>query len=157
MSYPFTGKNVSLSKGPDPKTSIQTEREAQKFNPQAVNYFLEGSKYRSELVQTLTQQMERDPILFTDGSYYDMTKNQQRESTAAKINRLSRYLEGDSPETFMRRLSLLMFFDPAVGTRIGINLILFLHCVKGNGTRDQVKYWTSDKFTDKIRGIYGCF
>lgn len=39
MSVPFTAKNVSLSKGPDPKTSLQTERDAQKFNPQAMQYF----------------------------------------------------------------------------------------------------------------------
>ncbi|KAI5960224.1 POX1, partial [Candida theae] len=157
MSYPFTGKNVSLSKGPDPKTSIRTEREAQKFNPQAMQYFLEGSKERAELIKTLTQQMERDPILFTDGSYYDMSKEQLREFTAAKINRLSRYLEVDSLDVFNIRQSLIGVIDPAVGTRMGINLGLFLSCIRGNGTAAQLKYWALDKHTAKIRGIYGCF
>ena len=157
MSFPFTAKNVSLSKGPDPRTSIQVERDAQKVNPQAMQYFLEGSKERAELIKSLTQQMERDPILFTDGSYYDLNKDQLREFTAAKINRLSRYLEGDSTEVFNIRSSLIGVIDPAVGTRIGINLGLFLSCIKGNGTAEQVKYWAVDKHTNKIRGIYGCF
>lgn len=157
MSVPFTAKNVSLSKGPDPKTSLQTERDAQKFNPQAMQYFLEGSKERAELIKALTQQMERDPILWTDGSYYDMNKEQLREFTAVKINRISRYLEGDSIDVFNRRLSLVGVFDPAVGTRIGVNLGLFISCIRGNGTYDQLKYWALDKHTAHIRGIYGCF
>ncbi|KAI5960223.1 hypothetical protein KGF57_001954, partial [Candida theae] len=157
MSFPFTAKNVSLSQGPDPKTSIQTEREAQKFNPQAMQYFLEGSEQRGELIKALTQQMERDPILWTDGSFYDLTKNQQRELTVTKINRISRYLEGDSLDVFHRRMSLLSVFDPGASTRIFVNLGLFLSCIKGNGTAEQLKYWAVDKYTDKIRGIYGCF
>ncbi|KAG5422263.1 POX1 [Candida metapsilosis] len=157
MSFPFTAKNVSLSKGPDPKTSIQVERDAQKLNPQAMQYFLEGSKERAELIKSLTQQMERDPILWTDGSYYDMDKEQLRKFTALKINRVARYLEGDSIDVFQRRLSLIGVFDPAVGTRIGVNLGLFISCIRGNGTYDQLKYWALDKFTAHIRGIYGCF
>ena len=157
MSFPFTAKNVSLSKGPDPKTSIQVERDAQKLNPQAMQYFLEGSKERAELIKSLTQQMERDPILWTDGSYYDMDKEQLRKFTALKINRVARYLEGDSIDVFQRRLSLIGVFDPAVGTRIGVNLGLFISCIRGNGTYEQLKYWALDKFTAHIRGIYGCF
>ncbi|KAG5422266.1 POX1 [Candida metapsilosis] len=157
MFFPITEKNVSLSQGPDPKTSIQTERNVQKFDPQAMNYFLEGSRERSELLKSLTQQMERDPILFTDGSYYDLTKDQLREFTATKINRLSRYLEGESIEVFNKRMSLVSIFDTGLSTRIFVNLGLFLSCIKGNGTAEQLKYWSEDKHTNKIKGIYGCF
>lgn len=80
-----------------------------------------------------------------------------REFTAVKINRISRYLEGDSIDVFNRRLSLVGVFDPAVGTRIGVNLGLFISCIRGNGTYDQLKYWALDKHTAHIRGIYGCF
>ncbi|KAG5422265.1 POX1 [Candida metapsilosis] len=157
MSIPITAKNVSLSKGPDPKTSIQTERVAQKINPQAMQYFLEGSKQRAELIQTLIQQMERDPILRVDGSHYDMSKEQLREVTAKRIDRLARYIEGDSLDQFERRMSLLGAFEPGVGTRLMVNLILFCKCIKGNGTDEQVKYWTVDKHTNHVRGIFGCF
>ena len=153
----FTKKNVSLAEGPDPRSSIQTERANSKFNPEQMNYFLEGSKERSELFKGLAQQMERDPVLFTDGSYYDLTKDQQRELTALKINRLARYRETDSIDTFNKRLSLVGVFDPQVGTRIGVNLGLFLSCIRGNGTAEQLKYWAFDKETSNIKGIYGCF
>ncbi|CAK9439041.1 uncharacterized protein LODBEIA_P32650 [Lodderomyces beijingensis] len=152
-----TAKNVSLSQGPDPRTSIQKERAEQKFNPQELQYFLEGSKERAELIKALTQQMERDPVLWTDGSYYDLSKEQIREFTALKINRISRYLETDSIDVFNRRLSLVGVFDPAVSTRIGVNLGLFISCVRGNGTYEQLKYWALDKETAQIKGIYGCF
>jgi len=157
MSSTFTGKNVSLAKGPDPKTSVETERAAQKFNPQAMQYFLEGSKEKAELINELIQQMERDPVLFTDGSVYDMSKEQLREATAAKINRVSRYLETDPIHIFSTRLSLIGVFDPAVFTRIGVNLGLFLSCVRGNGTSSQMLYWSLSKNTAYVRGIYGCF
>ena len=157
MSYPITTKTVSLSKGPDPKSSIQVERDAQKFNPQAMQYFLEGSKERGELVKSLIQQMERDPILFTDGSYYDITKTQQREITVVKINRVSRYLESESVEVFTKRLSLIGLFDPQVCTRMMVNLGLFLNSIKGNGTEEQLKYWAFQKKTSQLNGMYGCF
>ena len=48
-------------------------------------------------------------------------------------------------------------FDPQVGTRIGVNLGLFLSCIRGNGTAEQLKYWAFDKETSNIKGIYGCF
>ncbi|CAI5758715.1 unnamed protein product [Candida verbasci] len=153
----FTTNTVSISQGPDPRSLIQKERAESKFNPQKMQYFLEGSKERAELIKQLLQQMERDPILFTDGSYYDFTKDQLRALTATKINRISRYLEGDSIDVFNRRLSLLGVFDPAVSTRIGVNLGLFISCIRGNGTYEQLKYWALDKETATIKGIYGCF
>ncbi|RLV90226.1 Acyl-coenzyme A oxidase [Spathaspora sp. JA1] len=150
-------KTVNISKGPDPKTSIQTERAASKFDPVKMHYFLEGNQERAEEIKALMQQMERDPVLHTDQSYYDLTKEQQRALTAVKINRVSRYLEGDSIDTFNKRLSLLGIFDPQVATRIGVNLGLFLSCIRGNGTYEQLKYWALDKETAQIKGIYGCF
>ncbi|EGW31447.1 acyl-coenzyme A oxidase 4 [Spathaspora passalidarum NRRL Y-27907] len=148
---------VNISQGPDPKTSIQNERANSKFDPVKMHYFLEGSKERAEELKSLMQQMERDPVLFTDASYYDLTKDQQRALTAVKINRVSRYLEGDSIDTFNKRLSLIGLFDPQVATRIGVNLGLFISCVRGNGTYEQLKYWALDKETAHIKGIYGCF
>ena len=40
-------------------TELQKEREQIKFNPKEVNYFLEGSKERSDIVSNLVEQMEK--------------------------------------------------------------------------------------------------
>ena len=153
----YTTNTVSSSAGPDPQSSIATERAASKFDPVKMHYFIEGSKEKSELYKTLTQQMERDPILSSDSKYYELTKAEQRELMAVKINRVSRYLETDSYENFNRRLSIMSIFDPQLTTRIGINLGLFLSCLRGNGTPEQLKYWALTKETSTLKGIYGCF
>ena len=138
-------------------TELQKERETIKFNPKELNYFLEGSQERSEIISNMVEQMEKDPILRVDASYYDLTKDQQREVTAKKINRISRYFENEFPDQQAQRLSILGVFDPQVFTRIGVNLGLFVSCVRGNGTNSQFFYWTINKGIDKLRGIYGCF
>ncbi|CAH6722925.1 acyl-coenzyme A oxidase [[Candida] jaroonii] len=148
---------IESSNGPNPKESIQKERSNQKFDPVLMNHFLEGSKKTSELNRKLLQQMERDPILSSNPNYYDLSKDQQRELTALKIERMSKYMEVDSKEENHRRLSLISVFDPQLNTRIGINLGLFLGCVRGNGTAEQFNFWANTKETSKLKGIYGCF
>lgn len=154
----FSSTNtVSTSKGPDPQASIAAERAAAKFNPEEMHYFLEGSKERAELNKDMIQQMERDPILAADSKYYDLTKDEQRELTAVRINRLARYIETENFEDFNRRLSLVGVFDPQLSTRVGVNLGLFLSCIRGNGTFEQLNYWALTKETAYLKGLYGCF
>ncbi|CAN3358260.1 acyl-coenzyme A oxidase 2 [Diutina catenulata] len=148
---------VSFEAGPDPATLIQTERAASKFNPKKMNYFLEGSVERAEEIASLQSQMERDPILASTPAYYDLTKDEQRELTAKKISRIARYLESNSFEQFEQRLSLIGVFDPQVGTRVGVNLGLFLSCIRGNGTFQQLEYWALHKEACYLKNIYGCF
>lgn len=148
---------VNTGVPPNPQTLIQKERAAAKFDPTLMYHFLEGSKERAEKFKGMMQQMERDPILAANSKYYDLTKEEQRELTALRINRLTRYLEDDGVEDFDKRLSLIGVFDPQLSTRIGINLGLFVSCLRGNGTAEQVKYWAWDKSAIYMRGIYGCF
>ncbi|EAZ63019.2 Acyl-coenzyme A oxidase 4 (Acyl-CoA oxidase 4) (AOX 4) [Scheffersomyces stipitis CBS 6054] len=157
MSSYKTANVVSSAAPPDPKSLLQTERAATKFDTDKLHWFLEGNQERSELFKSLTQQMERDPILAADLKYYDLTKEQQRELTAVKIDRIGRYLENDTIPEFQRRLSILGLFDPQVATRVGVNLGLFLSCIRGSGTVEQLKYWALQKETATIKGIYGCF
>ena len=157
MSSYKTANVVSSAAPPDPKSLLQTERAATKFDTDKLHWFLEGNQERSELFKLLTQQMERDPILAADLKYYDLTKEQQRELTAVKIDRIGRYLENDTIPEFQRRLSILGLFDPQVATRVGVNLGLFLSCIRGSGTVEQLKYWALQKETATIKGIYGCF
>lgn len=70
----IVSKNVDSSEAPNPATLIGTERAAAVFSPEKMNYFLEGSKEKSEEVKSFIQQMERDPILAVSPKIYDMTK-----------------------------------------------------------------------------------
>ena len=153
----ITKNTVSSSAPPDPQTSLQKERANRAWDPVQMHYFLEGGKARGELFKQMQQQMERDPILSSDSSYYDLTKNQQRELAVKKIARLGQYIETESFEDFNRRLSLVGVFDPQVATRLGVNLGLFLSCIRGNGTSEQMAYWALNKETAYVKGIYGCF
>lgn len=156
MSYKVTN-TVDSSNGPDPKALIQKERANEKFDPVLMNYFLEGSKETSELNKKLLQQMERDPILAANPNFYELSKEEQRELTAVRISRLARYMEVDSREEYVRRFSLISVFDPQLNVRINVNLGLFLSCIRGNGTPEQLKYWSITKETNILKGLYGCF
>lgn len=141
---------------PDPRGLIQAERAASKFDPVKMHHFLESSKEKADEMKLFLQQLERDPILTNDATYYEKNKEEQREMTVLKVARWSQYLELD-PNFLGTRASLLGVFDPQVATRIAINLILFLGCVRGNGTEAQTNYWTNQKETKYLKGIYGCF
>lgn len=133
---------------------IQKERELTKFDIDKLNEFLDPNSKENERI---FKELVNDPILLQNRSYYDLTKPQLRELAAKKIQRLALYLENESFDTFNNRLSLLSIADPSIGTRIGINLALFVNAIKGNGTDDQVDYWLVKRGTLKIRDIYGCF
>lgn len=142
---------------PNPQALIQAERAQARFDPVKMHYFLESSKARAEEFKTLLQQMERDPILASDASYYQFTKDQQREITARRIARYGQYLEITNGQFGGTRASVISVFDPQVGTRIGVNLGLFLGCIRGNGTEAQQEFWTKQRETYILKGMYGCF
>lgn len=154
---PRVANTVTVTPGPNPRNLIEAERNAAVFDPEQMNHFLEGLAEASEEVRTFMQQFERDPILAAGPKDYDATKAEHREITAAKINRLARYIETDTFDRFERRLSLVSLFDPALHTRIGVHLGLFLGCIRGNGTLEQMFYWALNKETAYVKNIYGCF
>lgn len=148
---------VESSQGPRPAALLQAERAQAAFNPNDMHVFLEETKDKSDEFKRLIQSIERDPILNNTGKYYDLTKSEQRELTARRIARLAQYLEIEGPEKFNYRLSLINLLDPQTGTRVGVNLGLFLGCIRGNGTFDQLAYWSEQKETSKLKHLYGCF
>ncbi|KAG7194164.1 fatty-acyl coenzyme A oxidase [Scheffersomyces spartinae] len=142
---------------PNPGELLQAERRKQTVDPNRLHEFLEGSKEKSESFKRIVQQIERDPVLTSSPRMYDMSKAEQRDVTVDKINRLSKYIEVESFSDFNLRLNILSVFDPQVMTRIGVNLGLFLSCVRGSGTFEQLKFWALDQNCAYIRNIYGCF
>lgn len=154
----IVSNTVDSGVAPNPQALIAQERSQSKFNPALMNYFLETSKETSEQIKLLFQQMERDPILRPGFKQYELTKHEQRAVTARRIGRLAAYSEDQKSPTFQGlRASLMALSDPQVATRIGVNLGLFIGCIRGNGTKSQYNYWNSEKETGYIKGMYGCF
>lgn len=153
----ITKSRVNSSQPPDSRSLIESERLMTVFDPKEMNYFLEGSKEASEEISRFIQQMERDPILASSSKIYDMTKAQHREITAKKIARLTKYIEDGTFDELERRLSLISVFDPQLHTRVAVHLGLFIGCIRGNGTMEQLNYWALEKESVYIKNIYGCF
>ena len=149
--------SVDYSKGPDPSSLIQKERALAKFDMEQMNYFLEGSAEKAREVRKFVSEMERDPILAATTHDYDATKAEHREITVKKINRLSRYIEVETFDQLERRLSIVSVFDPSFHTRVGVHLGLFLGCIRGNGSTNQMQYWLLQKEAAYIKNLYGCF
>lgn len=150
-----TKTSVSSLAPPDPGYSINKERDG-KFDTLLMHQFLEG-KAKSKQVLLLYRSLERDPILQASFKDYDNSKEEQRELSALRINRMARYIETESLDTFNRRLNLLTIFDPLTGIRISVNLGLYINCIKGNGTDSQYKYWCVDGEAKDLKRLYGCF
>lgn len=133
---------------------LQKERTQQTLNVDKINAFLDPDH---ENTQKIFKQIIADPLLVNSKEYYDLTKPELRELSARKIQRLANYIENETGEEFENRLSLLSVSDPALGTRVGINLALFCNAIRGNGSNEQVDYWLRERGTVKLRDIYGCF
>lgn len=157
MSIAKVTGSVTYSAAPDPRLSIQAERESAKFDLDEMNYFLEGSKERAMETRKFIGQMERDPILAASPKDYDATKAEHRHITIQKIDRLSRYIEVETFDELERRLSIVSVFDPSFHTRLGVHLGLFLGCIRGNGTPSQMQYWLLRKESAYVKNLYGCF
>ncbi|ANZ76334.1 BA75_04098T0 [Komagataella pastoris] len=150
---------IESIKSQSPQVAIDKERKATKFDITKMFEFLESGKDEAALTKSLMQQIERDTILKTNASYYDLTKDQHRELTAQKIARLATYIEKDAPffENFQKRLNLIAIVDPQLGTRVGVHLGLFLSAIRGNGTEEQFKYWAFERGAAYLKDVYGCF
>ncbi|KAI0464246.1 fatty-acyl coenzyme A oxidase [Komagataella kurtzmanii] len=150
---------IESIKSQSPQVAIDKERKATKFDINKMFEFLESGKDEAALTKSLMQQIERDTILKTNASYYDLTKDQHREVTAQKIARLATYIEKDAPifENFQKRLNLIAIVDPQLGTRVGVHLGLFLSAIRGNGTEEQFKYWAFERGAAYLKDVYGCF
>lgn len=156
-SVPIVKGTVSFKASPDPRNLIQRERDAALFDLNEMNYFLEGSKERAIETRDFISQFERDLVLAAGPKDYDATKAEHRAITIQKIDRLSRYIEVENFEQLERRLSIVSVFDPSFHTRLGVHLGLFLGCIRGNGTPDQMQYWLLKKEAAYVKNLYGCF
>lgn len=154
----ITGKSlVSTLPGPDPAALMAEERTKATFDPVDMHKIIEGSPEKALKVLELYQSLERDPILAPGFHDYELSRAENREQTTARIARMTQYVENESYEDFWRRLQLITVYDPSMGIRISVNLGLFIHCIKGNGTEAQYKYWCLEKEAKYMKQLWGCF
>ncbi|GEQ71822.1 hypothetical protein JCM33374_g5508 [Metschnikowia sp. JCM 33374] len=147
----------SVTSGPSPMVSMAEERAKAIFDSKDMFEIVEGTPEKAGKILDLYRSLERDPILAPAYSDYELSRGENREQTAARIARLTQYIESESYEDFWRRLNLLTAYDPSVGIRISVNLGLFINCIRGNGTASQFKYWCLDKEAQYMKQIWGCF
>jgi acyl-CoA oxidase len=147
--------SINLTPAPDPAAAIAKERDG-KLDPVLMHQFIEGREKLKQIVR-LFRSLERDPVLRTNMDDYELSRDQARQLSAARINRMARYIETDSAEDFSRRLNLLTIYDPLTGIRMAVNLGLYVNCIKGNGTAEQYKYWCITNGTKDVHKLYGCF
>lgn len=153
----FTRTSVNNSKGPDPVTLMKNERAKAVFDPSEMYKVIEGTPEKANKILQLYQSLERDPILAPSFKDYEMSRGENREQTTMRIARMTQYVEQELYPDFWRRLNLMTAYDPSLGIRIAVNLGLFIHCIKGNGTDAQYKYWCIEKEAKYMKQLWGCF
>lgn len=154
---PITTSLVATLPGPNPAALIAEERARAQFDPSDMYNVLEGTPDKAAKILDLYQLLERDPVLAPTFRDYELSRDENRAQTASRIGRMTQYVELESYKDFWRRINLVTMYDPSLGIRISVNLGLFMHCVKGNGTAAQFKYWGVEKEAKYMKQIWGCF
>lgn len=157
ISVGFTRNSVVNSQGPDPATLMKNERAKAVFDPTEMYKVIEGSPEKANKILELYQSLERDPILAPSFQDYELSRGENREQTTTRIARMTQYVEQELYPDFWRRLNLITAYDPSLGIRIAVNLGLFIHCIKGNGTDAQYRYWCIEKEAKYMKQLWGCF
>ena len=97
----------------------------------------------------------RDPVFYS-GDIYDLTKEQIRERTMQRIQRLAHYVTSESVDDFQKRMELMSLLDPGLWTRLGVHYGLFLGAIRSGATPNQFSYWM-EKGVIACQGMFGCF
>lgn len=152
-----TKTSVNSSASPDPSALMALERANAVFDPIEMYSVLEGTPEKAEKILEIYQSLERDPILAPSFKDYELSRDENRIQTTARIARMTQYVENELYQDFWRRLNLVTAFDPSLGIRISVNLGLFINCIKGNGTNAQYQYWCIKKEAKYMKQLWGCF
>ena len=97
----------------------------------------------------------RDPVFYS-ADIYDLTKEQIRERTMQRIQRLAHYVTSESVDDFQKRMELMSLLDPGLWTRLGVHYGLFLGAIRSGATPNQFSYWM-EKGVIGCKGMFGCF
>ena len=127
-----------------------------------------GSKRQGS--STITMQVARNFFLTREKTYsrklyeillafkieQNLTKDQIRERTMQRIQRLAHYVTSESVDDFQKRMELMSLLDPGLWTRLGVHYGLFLGAIRSGATPNQFSYWM-EKGVIACQGMFGCF
>ncbi|CEH12244.1 acyl-oxidase [Ceraceosorus bombacis] len=138
-----------------PLETMAKERQNPPFNVRAMSIAQHGTEKELLLKEKFMLEISRDPIFYM-GDVHDLTKDQLRERTMAKIGSLVHCVQNESIEHFTKRMELIGLFDPGFWTRFGVHYGLFLGAIRSGATANQFSYWM-EKGVVSCKGMYGCF
>lgn len=116
----------------EPKTLLQQERASSTTNTREITYYLDGGQAKTEYLEHLMQLIARNPV-FNNDDFYDLTKDQIREQTLARVGAINDILDTADDEDTAVRFSVASIACPSTITRIGVHFFLFVSSVKTLG------------------------
>ncbi|EPQ29503.1 uncharacterized protein PFL1_02722 [Pseudozyma flocculosa PF-1] len=135
--------------------TLAKERENPAFDIRKMSIVQHGSEKDLEKKEKFMLEASRDPIFYS-GDIYDLTKEQIRERTMQRIQRLAHYVTSESVDDFQKRMELMSLLDPGLWTRLGVHYGLFLGALRSGATPNQFSYWM-EKGVIGCNGMFGCF
>lgn len=135
--------------------TLAKERENPPFDVRAMAIANHGSEKDLILKERFMLEMSRDPAYYAV-DIHDLTKDQIRERTMAKIQSLVHCVTNESIEVFQKRMEVIGLFDPGFWTRFGVHYGLFVGAIRSAATSNQFSYWL-EKGLIGCKGMFGCF
>jgi len=135
--------------------TLAEERANPPFDVRAISISQHGSERDLLLKEKFMIEIARDPIFYM-ADIYDLTKEELRERTMAKIGSLVHCVQNETIEVFTKRMELIGLLDPGFWTRFGVHYGLFLGAIRSGATANQFSYWM-EKGVVSCKGMYGCF
>lgn len=131
------------------------ERDNPPFDVRAMAIAHHGSERDLQLKEKFMLEISRDPAYYAV-DIHDLTKDQIRERTMAKIQSLVHCVTNESIEVFQKRMEVIGLFDPGFWTRFGVHYGLFVGAIRSAATSNQFSYWL-EKGLIACKGMFGCF
>eukprot|EP01117_Protostelium_nocturnum_P000974 TRINITY_DN112_c0_g1_i1.p1 TRINITY_DN112_c0_g1~~TRINITY_DN112_c0_g1_i1.p1 ORF type:complete len:726 (-),score=301.95 TRINITY_DN112_c0_g1_i1:181-2358(-) len=161
---------------------LDQERQNPSFDIKELTYILDGGQEWTEMKEFIFGLIEMDPIL-RDDNRFDLSRPEARERTMEKIVHIMKtYTQGGKKEKKDKKKgekkekkenkdkdskvpgprdkisatfwSLMSLYDPSWATRIGVHFGLFWGAISGQGTPEQVKFWSSSVQKGRVFGCY---
>ncbi len=135
---------------------LNAERKSHPLPIEPLTKYLFGGAKRLEIFRRAIAYLEKDNFLVEkDFSYYDLSREELRERTLAKINKIAELKQSmEDKELFDGILWVLNEVDDSFSMRLLVDLGLFLSTLEGSGTQEQI-----NEYAPLIKSFasYGCF
>ncbi|PWN52557.1 acyl-CoA oxidase [Violaceomyces palustris] len=135
--------------------TIAKERATPPFDIRKMSIEQHGSEKDLIKKEKFMLEAARDPVFYSS-DIYDLTKDQIRERTMQRIQKLAHYVTSESVDDFQKRMELMSLLDPGLWTRLGVHYGLFLGALRSGCTPNQFSYWM-EKGVIGCKEMFGCF